>query len=80
MEYAKYTEWIIEARTADGALDFTIPQPETAFGVRAITGIDEDAMAQVIFRKVPSAIMDGQHIADWPRLLNPGWSARRKTW
>lgn len=72
--------WIIEARTADGQLDLTAPQPEQVFGLAAIQGITEDDMAQVIFRRCPEASLQGDQISAWPRLLDPRWVARRKTW
>ena len=78
--------YVIESRDANGALLFRdgagnrLPGPETAFGLPAITGIDVDAMAKVIFRHKPDAILDGRYVADWPAILNPNWKARLKTW
>lgn len=80
----RHERWIIECRDADGALCFSAPQPESVFGTKAIQGISEDEMAQVIFAmlrdediKIP---LHGTNISQWPRNLNPLWSARRKTW
>lgn len=73
-------QYVIECRTPEGAFDFSGEQPEHYFGRRAITGIDEDAMAKAIFRTKPDAVMDGRHVGLWPALIDPRWSARRKTW
>lgn len=72
--------YIIEARTPDGALDFTDPQPESVFGDKAITGITDWDMAQAIYRQSPDAVLQGDQIALWPRWLDPRWTARPKTW
>lgn len=74
------TLYVIEARTHDGALDLKAADPVTVFGIAAITGISEDAMAKVIFRQVPDATLDGREIALWPGKINPAWRARAKTW
>ena len=71
--------YIIEARV-NGALDFADPQPESVFGMGAITGIDEDAMAKRIFNKVPEAALTGGTVSQWPTFIDPRWVARRKTW
>lgn len=73
--------WIIEAREPDGDLDFRTLQPNHIFGLDAITGITEDAMARVIYRCDPLAPpLDGRDINHWPTRLHPKWIARRKTW
>jgi hypothetical protein len=72
--------YVIECRRADGSLDFSEPQPETFFGNGAITGIDDDTMAKAIFRQVPDAILSGDAVSVWPRVIDPRWIARRKTW
>lgn len=72
--------YVIECRTPDGQLDFEGPQPESVFGERAITGIDDWQMSRVIFARVPDAVLDGRHIARWPSLIDKRWSARHKTW
>lgn len=72
--------WIIEKRNADGSLNLTDPQPHQIFGMGAIHGMDDNAMAQVIFRKVPDAVMDGRFVAHWPQLIDPQFTARRKYW
>lgn len=71
--------WIVESRVL-GRLDFTEPQPEAFFGLSAITGLDDHDMAQVIFRHVPDAVLSGDSIATWPRLLDARFIARQKTW
>ena len=73
-------KWIIECRNYLGQLDFAEPQPESVFGMKAITGITEDEMAKAIFRKLPDAGMDGRSINLWPSLIDQRWMARRKTW
>lgn len=78
---SRFDRYIIEARDESGALllgDY--PQPETVFGIGAITGLTADDMARVIFRRVPDATLDGGSIACWPKLVNLNWIARRKTW
>lgn len=73
--------WVIEARTSDGQLDLTAPQPESVFGLAAIRGITEDAMAKIVFRHVPDDIsLSGMAIGSWPAHIDPRWVARRKTW
>lgn len=72
--------WIIECRKPDGTLDFAVPQPESVFGNAAISGMDDHAMAVVIFRKLPDAVLEGHMIATWPSLLDARWRARQKTW
>jgi hypothetical protein len=71
--------WIIESRV-DGKLDFSDPQPERIFGHGAIHGMTEDAMARVVWRHKPDAVMSGTDIALWPRHIDARWTARRKTW
>lgn len=71
--------YVIEA-CKDGQLDFTVPQPESVFGMRAITGITEDQMAKTIYRLKPDVVLHGAAISGWPSLINPAWRARRKTW
>lgn len=73
-------KWIIEARNADGSLEFDCQQPNEFFGTASIHGITEDEMDKPIFRKIPDATLDGGSIAVWPKLINPHWIARRKTW
>jgi len=76
--------WIIEARDEAGKLDFRAPQPESVFGNGAITGLTEDAMSAVIFRRLSDAELGGglrgDNIARWPTLIDARWIARRKTW
>jgi hypothetical protein len=72
--------WIIEARNADGSLKLDGPQPHEFFGMGAIHGIDDNAMARPIFRKIPDASLQGDRISTWPSLINPHWKARVKTW
>ena len=72
--------WVIEKRDADGTLDLTKPQPESVFGMKAITGISEDAMSQRIFQAFPDASLTGTNIASWPSVFNASFIARVKTW
>jgi hypothetical protein len=72
--------YVIEARHADGTLALEVRQPESVFGIRAIHGMDEDEMAKCIFARVPGAILTGDTVDVWPRLVNGLWTARVKTW
>ncbi len=72
--------WIIEKRTPDGALDFTAPQPESIFGLGAISGMTDWAISRVVYARKPDAVMSGDSIARWPSLIDPAFVARRKTW
>jgi len=72
--------WIIEARDEAGQLKFDCLQPELFFGIRAMQGISVNEMADAIFRKIPNATLSGDQLPFWPRLINPHWTARRKTW
>lgn len=73
-------KWIIECRTLNGSLDFSGRQPESVFGLAAITGIDEDAMAKAVWRHAPEAVLEGGNLPIWPAFVDPRWIARRKTW
>lgn len=73
-------KYIIEARTPSGALDLSGPQPESVFGMGAIHGMSTNAMADVIFRRIADATLDGGAIVTWPGLIDKRWIARRKTW
>lgn len=80
--------WIIEARNPDGSLNLTLPQPHDYFGLGAIRGMTEDAIAKAIFRRFPSAKsgsdtpipLHGTNIGEWPKNIDPRFIARRKTW
>lgn len=72
--------YVIEARDPDGTLDLRGKQPEEVFGLAAIKGITEDAMAKKIFAKFPDAVLRGDTISAWPSLFDSRWRARRKTW
>lgn len=71
--------WIIEKRHADGALDFSRPQPEDYFGERAITGMTEDQLAQAVW-KYTDATLDGMELGRWSSNVDPAFRERRKTW
>jgi|688.fasta_scaffold152699_6 hypothetical protein len=73
-------KWIIESRDDQGKLLLTGPQPETIFGLQAIQGMSDWHMSRVIFQNCPDATLDGGNIPNWPKLINPNWKARRKTW
>lgn len=73
--------YVIEARNPDGSLNFEDPQPYDIFGIQAINGISEDHMAKVIFRRLgDSIILSGDSVIAWPKLIDPRFQARRKTW
>lgn len=73
--------YVIEARNPEtGQLDLTEPQPEKFFGMAAIQGIDDNAMARVVFKHDREAVLRGDQVALWPSLLDPRFIARVKTW
>jgi hypothetical protein len=72
--------YVIECRDESGRLDFTGPQPENVFGDGAIRGISDDRMAKAIYHCLPDAVMSGESVELWPTLLDPRWTARKKTW
>lgn len=75
--------WVIEKRDEAGKLDFSSPQPEQFYGLDAITGIEEDRMAETTFLyEAPGnrAVLTGQNIAQWPAFVHPRFIARRRTW
>lgn len=80
--------YVIECRKPDGTLDFSGAQPESVFGQRAVTGMDADSIADVVFatfhriqktQDLPIP-MHGGNIPDWPKNIDQRWSAREKTW
>ena len=76
--------YVIESLKDDGTLDFTAPRPEDVryFGMDAITGITELAMARVVFERCADVDgkLTGQNVAAWPSFIDPRWTARLKTW
>lgn len=79
--YVPTERYVIECRAPDGSLDLTGPQPENVFGLAAITGISEDAMARVLFSRCGDGIvLDGGNICGWPSKIDPRRKARRRTW
>lgn len=74
------TRYVIECRDSSGKLDFSGVQPESAFGIAAITGIGEDEMAKIVFRLSADATLTGENIEGWPSFVDPRWRARVKTW
>lgn len=78
--------WIIESRNEHGELLLRdadgkrLPDPSEFFGIGAIHGMDDNAMARAIFRKIPDASLQGDRISTWPKLINKNWIARVKTW
>ena len=77
---SRFDLWIIERRDESGKLEFSDPQPDKVFGHGALTGMTEDEMAQAILRAIPDATLSGTNIPNWPRLIHPQFTARRKTW
>lgn len=77
---SRHQRYVIDCRKPDGTLDFSPPQPEDIFGMGAITGISDDAIARRIFRDHPDASLRGDSISQWPRLMDPRFSARAKYW
>lgn len=72
--------YIIEARDESGQLKFDCQRPDEFFGLQSIHGMSDDEMARPIFRQIPDATLDGGNIPNWPKLINPHWTARVKTW
>lgn len=74
------TFYIIERRYADGRLDLSHVQPEDIFGDGAIHGMTSDAIAKIVHRHYPDAVLRGDNIAAWPSSIHPQFRARVKTW
>jgi hypothetical protein len=74
--------YIIEARDSQGDLILgDYPQPESFFGMKAIHGISNWDMSRKLFAHLGDKIsLRGDDIPNWPRLVNPNWVARVKTW
>lgn len=73
--------YIIEARDNQGNLLLDdCSQPESVFGIKAIQGINIETMSKIIFAKNPNAVLTGDNIINWPKVINPNWIARKKTW
>jgi len=81
MHPGRNTRYVIECRDESGKLDFTKPQPEDVFGMRAIHGISEDGMAREVWRvKGDDVVLTGSNLLAWPSFIDPRWRARVKTW
>ena len=73
--------YVIEARNPDGSLDLKGTQPEEHFGLGAITGLDPDRIARLVYSYVPDATMNGMEGPTvWVKLVNPRYVARVKYW
>lgn len=72
--------YVIECRKPDGTLDLNGQQPEAVFGSGAYHGLTSNQIAKQLFARDPEALLDGRYVTEWPRLLDPRWVARRKTW
>jgi hypothetical protein len=74
--------YIIEARDEKGELLLgNYPQPESFFGMGAIHGMDDWSMSRPLFAKFgPNISLSGDNIPNWPKLVDPNWVAREKTW
>ena len=72
--------YIIESRNPDGSLKFDGPQPEEVFGLSAIAGMTDWDMSRVVFRLNSTVSLSGDNIPNWPKVINPNWIAREKTW
>ena len=74
-------KYIIEARDERGQLKFDCEQPESFFGMGAIHGMTDWEMSRPLFSKLGDKIsLCGDNIPNWPKLVNPNWVAREKTW
>jgi hypothetical protein len=72
--------YVIERRNPDGSLDLKGRQPESIFGLPAIQGISEDAIAKIVYRHKPDVVLDGRYLANWAAEIDPSWHTRVKTW
>lgn len=75
-----YCLYVIEKRNQDGSLDFSSPQPEDYFGIKAIIGITENEIADVVFahnHDIPYLVPP---VENWAKIINPAFKTRRKTW
>lgn len=73
-ELAPPNRLIVEARTADGSLDFTVEPPPLW-----MLDTTSDAVAQYYFRRVPEdAPNDWSTIREW--YAARGWRWRERTW
>lgn len=77
---SRHDLYIIESRNPDGSLKLDGPQAHEFFGIQAIKGGTTNSIADSIFRKIPDATLAGTNIPEWPKLINPNWIARLKTW
>lgn len=77
---SRFTKYIIEKRTPQGALDLSEPQPDQYFGAKAYKGITVDEMADVIFRNCKDAVLHGTNIPAWPANIHKDFVARVKYW
>ena len=77
---SRFDRYVVEARNPDGSLNFDKPQPEDFYGLGAIQGLSEDALAAPIFRRDPDVVLDGRTLLLWPRELDPRFTARKKYW
>ena len=72
--------YIIESRNQNGSLKLDGPQPEEVFGDGAFLGMTDWDMSRVIYRLNKTVTLSGDDIPNWPKVLNPNWIAREKTW
>lgn len=80
MKFAGGKQWIVERRDDAGNLVFSNPQPKHFFGYGADKGMSENTMAKAIFAHSKDAVLAGDNIPNWPRVLHEQFVARRKTW
>jgi hypothetical protein len=74
--------YVIEARDKDGKLLLgEAADPVSFFGWGAITGINSNEMAKRLFERLGEGItLSGDSVCAWPKLIDPNWVARKKTW
>lgn len=72
--------YIIESRNEDGSLKLDGPQPESVFGHGVYSGMSDWDMSRVIYARNKECSLSGDNIPNWPKLINPNWVARVKTW
>lgn len=79
---SRFDLYVIEARNEDGSLNFDRDKlrVDEVFGRKAITGITEDRIAEVVWRHEPDAVLDGRSLLRWATKVDPRFQTRKKYW
>ena len=72
--------YVIERRDKTGRLLLDSPQPSEFFGVGAFRGMTDDAIAKVVWRHAPDAMLTGMNLFRWASFVHPEFIMRPKTW